>query len=117
MKPLDPLVYLAAAVLSAAGIVYSFSGDQGSSVSIRTPRAEYRYSLRHDRVVEVQGQISRMKLEIKAGRARVLETGCPGQVCRLRGWIFRSGDAAVCVPNRVIMKIQGKGQELDGIAE
>jgi hypothetical protein len=117
MRPLDPFVFLGALAVILAGFAYGLSGGSGNTVRITTPYDEYSYPLSKNRVLEVRGSLGAMKLEIRNGKARVLESGCPGQVCIKRGWIFRIGDSAVCVPNRVIMKIESEKRELDGITE
>ncbi|MGE5587679.1 MAG: NusG domain II-containing protein [Clostridia bacterium] len=56
------------------------------------------------------------------GRARVLASDCPDKVCVKTGWIDRPGELIVCLPNRVVVKIQGgprapePGPALDGVA-
>jgi hypothetical protein len=48
-----------------------------------------------------------MTLEVKDGRIRVLESDCPHQVCVETGWIGRSGEIIACVPNRVVVRVDG----------
>ncbi|MDI6638910.1 MAG: NusG domain II-containing protein, partial [Bacillota bacterium] len=54
------------------------------------------------------------------GRARVRASDCPDKVCVKTGWIEHPGEVIVCLPNRVVVKIQGGpgalGPALDGIA-
>ena len=52
---------------------------------------------------------------IEKGRIRFEESDCPDRLCVKTGWIERVGDAAVCLPNRVMIKIEGKNIEVDGV--
>ena len=50
------------------------------------------------------------RIEINEGKARILpmpEKICPKGICSSFGWIERSGEAAVCLPNRLIVEVRG----------
>ena len=53
-----------------------------------------------------------MTLEVKDGRVRVVESDCPNKVCVHTGWIALSGEVIACVPNRVIIRIDGPEEPL-----
>ncbi len=57
----------------------------------------------------------KLVLEIERGRARVSEAACPDRLCERTGWLEKPMDQAVCLPQRVIVRIEG-GQ-LDGVAQ
>lgn len=40
-------------------------------------------------------------LEIKAHQIRVFSSDCPDQICVRAGWLKKSRDLAVCMPNRI----------------
>lgn len=44
---------------------------------------------------------------IKGGSVRITEASCPDKLCIKQGAIHRTGDAIVCLPNRVIIRITG----------
>jgi hypothetical protein len=48
-----------------------------------------------------------MTVEVKDGRIRVVESDCRHQVCVNTGWIGRSGSIIACVPNRVVVRVDG----------
>jgi hypothetical protein len=61
-------------------------------------------------------------LEIsESGRVRVTESTCPDKICVRTGWISRPGQSIVCLPNRVVVRIEGSevrddpGPDLDAI--
>jgi hypothetical protein len=59
-----------------------------------------------------------MRLEVKGGRVRVLESDCPQQICVHSGWIERPGQVVACVPNRVIVTVESEDEPfLDAIVQ
>lgn len=59
-------------------------------------------------------------LEAENGRIRFVYSSCPDKTCIHTGWISNVGDMAVCLPNKVLVKIIGESQDkpdVDIIAE
>ncbi len=52
-------------------------------------------------------------LEVSSQGAKVLETDCKDRLCV--GEIHKPGELLVCLPQRLVIKIQGNG-EVDGVA-
>lgn len=44
---------------------------------------------------------------IRDGKVRVTEASCPDKVCVNQGTIERTGEAVICLPNRLIARIKG----------
>jgi len=44
--------------------------------------------------------------EIDRARVRMLSAQCPDQDCIRQGWINRPGQIIVCLPNKIVVKIQ-----------
>lgn len=57
-----------------------------------------------------------MTIEVGQGRARVVKSDCPEQICVKTGWISRAGQTIVCVPNRTVFRLTGK-EGLDAISQ
>ena len=56
------------------------------------------------------------KLEVKNGKAAIVESDCPGMDCVHSGWIKDKGRSLVCLPNRVEIRIEGEAEsEVDFI--
>ena len=55
-------------------------------------------------------------IEVEPGRIRVLEAGCPDQVCVNQGYISDGTVPIVCLPNRLVIEITGGGDSLDAAA-
>ena len=53
-------------------------------------------------------------LEVKDGRVRMQPMSkelCPRSICSHTGWIERSYETIVCVPNRIVVSFQDEAQE------
>jgi hypothetical protein len=59
-------------------------------------------------------------LRVEEGRIRVLEASCPDQIDVKQGWISRSHQSIICLPNRLVIRIlpgsDAPDSEIDGIA-
>lgn len=62
--------------------------------------------------ITVQGESVTNVIEIDGRRMRVAQSDCHDRVCVHSGWIERSGQIAVCLPNKMEIKITG-GQASD----
>lgn len=51
-------------------------------------------------------------LVIKDGEAFISEADCPDKVCVRTGKISKVGEQIICLPNRVIVEIVGRGEEI-----
>lgn len=61
------------------------------------------------RTVTVEGAYCN-RIEIDGDRVRFLESDCPNQFCVNTGWISEPYQTAVCLPNRVMIRIES-GQD------
>lgn len=56
-------------------------------------------------------------IEVKNGRVRMLEMDkeiCPNAICSNTGWIDKSYQSIVCLPNKIVVTIEGiKEEEID----
>jgi hypothetical protein len=66
--------------------------------------------LRLNRIIEVAGPLGPSRIEIQAGRVRVVADPSPRQLCVRQGWI-PPGGAAVCLPNRVSVENAAAGYD------
>lgn len=56
------------------------------------------------------------KIEVEPGKIRFIDADCPDKVCVKTGWISEPGQTAVCLPHKMIIKIQGKNSSYDQIS-
>lgn len=58
-------------------------------------------------------EIPSAQFEIQNHQIRFIEAECSDKLCERTGWISRPGEAAVCLPNRIVIRIEGNGQDFD----
>lgn len=109
------------AVLLAAGLMLSAltlrSGGEGGSVVVTVAGETYgRYSLSEDREITVERDGHLNKITIKDGAVQMSEANCRNQLCVRQGTISKANETIVCLPNRIVVRIEGKGGEYDVIS-
>jgi hypothetical protein len=52
-------------------------------------------------------------IRIEKGRIRIVDADCPDKLCVKTGWITESGQNIICLPHKLIIKIQGGSKEID----
>jgi hypothetical protein len=82
----------------------SLDGTVISEISLDSAPEGYEYR------VEKDGRLLSI-LVVRERKIRFTWSDCPDQVCVHTGWIGWSGQAAVCLPNRVMVRIQGNTEE------
>jgi hypothetical protein len=71
----------------------------------------YRLDLSMDGHRAINGPLGDTTIEVRDGRIRVIGSPCPHKLCIRMGWAGRAGDLIVCVPNRVVIRVEGEGEE------
>lgn len=76
------------------------------------------YDLIEDRTIEIEGYAHfNNVLQIKDRKAKMIDAGCKDKLCVQQKEISKTGEAIICLPNRVVVEIiGGKEQEVDAIA-
>ena len=68
--------------------------------------------------ITLEGRAGEVTIEIDGDRMRFVSSQCPDHTCERTGWISRVGQSAVCLPNRVMIKITGINQDgVDAVAQ
>ncbi|MBC7248501.1 MAG: NusG domain II-containing protein [Actinobacteria bacterium] len=115
--PGDVVIVLGVVALSVFLILQSVAGAGGSGLEARVSangKEVARVSLREgDRSLTVEGFQGRSTLEVRGGRVRMVDSACPDKLCVHTGWISRPGESIVCLPNRVVIEIEGGEGEPD----
>lgn len=101
-------LWLLALLILAAGIyLWSLLQPAGSTAVIEQNGAElYRValsSLAEPEQLEVNGTV----IELSRAGVRFVSSPCPDQVCVETGLLTRAGETAVCLPQRVSVRIAG----------
>ena len=65
-----------------------------------------------DRTIDLDGH----NVIVLSGRTATMQSAdCRDQVCVRTGTLTRAGQVAVCLPNRVVLRITGETSEIDAI--
>jgi len=78
--------------------------QEGKAI-IRLPR---------DTVLVLSGPVGKTTVVINGKGARITDSDCPRKLCVRMGRAERTGQVLVCVPNRVMVMLKGRG-EIDAI--
>lgn len=121
----NPLKYFTLADILLFIIIFSASlfslllakglSPKGERVIVETKEGEHiSLSLSRDTIVYAKGPLGRTEIRIENNKAFIAYSPCPHKICMRMGKIEREGEAVVCVPNGIIVRIIGK-EGLDGI--
>ena len=80
----------------------------GAVVTVRTADGDEIYPLSKDGVFSLNGGTN--TLVIENGEAWVSEADCPDKICMGMGKISKNGEFIACLPNQVIIVVEG-GEE------
>ena len=102
--------------LSLGSQVFLGRRPPGSEVVVESADRLQRYSLALDQVLYLDGPLGQSRVEVAGHRARIASSPCPEQRCVLQGWIRRQGEVAACLPNRIVLRIEGQGEAVDALS-
>ncbi|MGN1345642.1 MAG: NusG domain II-containing protein [Eubacteriales bacterium] len=114
-----------ALLLLAAGISafvpffgsYRTSGEASSVCVVSHDGISEAFPLSVDRTLSFSSNGCALTVSIRNGTAAVTASDCPDQVCVNSGSISRAGQAIVCVPARVVVRIEGTSSgDIDAVA-
>lgn len=55
---------------------------------------------------EVEGPCGTNQIAVEPGRIRVEAADCPDQICVHQGWISNSAAPIVCLPNKLVIRVE-----------
>lgn len=88
-----------------------FMSEGGDTVKVTVNGREYgTYKLSDDQEITVEKNGHVNKFVIKDGKVDMVEASCKNQICVHEAKISKSGQSIVCLPNRVSIVIEGKGE-------
>ncbi len=68
-----------------------------------------------DKTFSVKGVLGITEVEIKDGQVRVIDSPCDNKTCVKAGWISRSYQTILCIPNHVVIEIIDNSKEIDAV--
>ncbi len=119
MKTGDKLLIAVVIIFSVCGLIYFTLNPaaKGSMVYIEVNGKLYEtLSLDRDKTVTVHAAGDEFNVvEVKNGRARMIDANCPDRVCIKQGWINRAGESIICLPHRVVVRVPGEIKGVDQV--
>lgn len=110
------LVLVAALGLSAYYFIQSIQKSEVVVIEVNG-QVEKTFSLPQkeplDYRVEMAGGTEYNLVHIEGNRVRVAEANCPEQVDVRQGWISKPGQALICLPHKLAVRIEGKNSNSD----
>jgi len=70
---------------------------------------EIKFDKSTNKIFTVTSDLGWNKIEIKAGKVRILDSDCREKNCIDMGFIDNIGESIVCFPHRLLIKIAGDG--------
>jgi len=108
LRPGDRWVLGGLLLLCLVLLAWLTPGGQGRRlVAERDGRVIFVAPLDQPRRFALEGPLGQTELEIAGGAVRVLASPCPHQVCVAMGSIDRAGELLACVPNHLLIRIEG----------
>ena len=103
------IVFLAAIFFAAAGI---FSKKENSrTLIVQTQEGKFAYSMNRDSNLEFTGLIGKSFVTIENGEAWFEDSPCENKICVQSGRLSTKNQWAACLPNGIIIYIEGDTEE------
>ena len=84
---------------AGAQAVISYNGEIVLTLSLDRPGI---YSLKEDPTIQFQ---------VKDGAAAFYNASCPDRICEQEGFLSETGQTAVCLPRKTVLRIAGAANE------
>lgn len=112
MRPGDRWL-VGALFLLALGLLFLLGPEQRGRrlVVERDGQVIFVAPLDQPRQVRLKGPLGETELEIREGKACILSSPCSHKVCIGMGRIAAAGELLACVPNHLLVRIEGEPPE------
>ena len=88
----------------------SMTSHSGEKATVTVDGKTYGvYSLSEDKTIAVKQGNKLNIIKIKHGFVTMSEASCDNQVCVKHKAISKTGESIICLPNKVVVSISGKG--------
>jgi hypothetical protein len=117
VKMFDIIIILAVASLTFFAAHSAYLKPHGKSqILVRGEEGEWVYPLDAEETIVVKGPIGETTIRIHGNNAWIESSPCDNYTCIAVGSVSKQGEWAVCLPNNVLLMVNGIDNEVDGIS-
>jgi len=111
------IIFLAAVVTVYSFVTVYIKKNNNINILIRGQDSEWTFPINAEEVITVSGILGDTIVKLHDNRAWVESSPCDNQTCVASGFIRKQGQWAACLPNNVLIMIQGeKENDIDSAA-
>ncbi len=115
-KIIIPCVAVLAAALCAGILLYNTLRSEGQSASIyKDGKLTQTVDLNNKNSYTID--IGTNTILVQDGMVRMKSATCPDKLCVKQGQIHNKGEAIICLPNKVVVEINGIREDIDALSE
>lgn len=70
-----------------------------------------------ERTLVVEGRLGPVRILLSPNGVRIADAPCSRRYCVASGWHIHPGDAAVCVPSRIVVRVNGAHHAVDAVVQ
>ena len=108
LRVLDYLIFASVITVSLWAFFFLYTGEnRAQRLVIETPSGKWIYPLTETRTVVVPGAIGNTTVRIENNTAFISDSPCPNKTCVNAAALKKTGDWNACLPNRVVLHIEG----------
>jgi len=112
--PLDRIIVLALAIGVLSLLWLQGNAPAGAKVVVEAQgEVIYTAPLMRDGKVGIDGPLGETELVIRNESASIAASPCPLKVCVGMGEVSRSGEVLACLPNGILVRIEGGEEAVD----
>ena len=97
---------------------FIYKGKEGEpQIHINATSGEWYYNLNSNRELYIDGPLGKTKIIIQNNSVYVQSSPCPEKICIKSGTIHNSGEWIACLPNGILITIEGdEKKQIDAIS-
>ena len=118
IRKADIILLIVLVVVGLASSAYvAMSRTTGETVIIEQNGKMYgKYSLFENTTVTIEGKHCTNVVTISGGQAKMESSTCKNQICVRHAAISEGGESIICLPNRVVVRVEGRGGGYDAVS-
>ncbi len=109
------LIAIALSLLATAGSAWAAAAVVGSEegVIVSANGKTYAYPIEKDATLSFRGPLGETIVVVEDGTVRIASSPCAEKLCISEGGFSEGGQWVACLPNKVMVRIAGKGANID----